>query len=70
MRNIRIVTPYITLGQLLKYADLIQSGGEAKTFIDTHEILVNGVSEKQRGKKLHPGDLLTIDNKTKLMISS
>ena len=57
---VEIHTPEITLGQLLKFADVISEGGEAKLFLATHQVLVNGDKEERRGKKLHPGDEITL----------
>ena len=55
-QTIQITTPYITLGQLLKLANIIGNGGEAKFFLATHEVLVNGEADNRRGRKLYPGD--------------
>ena len=41
-KEIHITTEYITLGQFLKFADIIHEGGEAKRFLAENEILVNG----------------------------
>ena len=57
--EIKVAKEYITLGQLLKLADIIQSGGEAKQLY----ILVNNVREDRRGRKLYPGDLVVVDGK-------
>lgn len=54
----------ITLGQFLKYKDIIQSGGEAKEFLANRVIYVNGELENRRGKKLRKGDKVTIDSNT------
>jgi len=62
VKRIKINTEYITLGQLLKFADVIPSGGYEKVFIQENSILVNGEEEKRRGKKLRPGDIIKIDN--------
>lgn len=51
----------MTLGQFLKYADYVSSGGEAKHLIHTFNILVNGEKENRRGKKLYEGDKVEID---------
>ncbi len=59
---IKIDTDYITLGQFLKFADVIDSGAMAKSFILEHTILVNGEDCKMRGKKLREGDLIAIDD--------
>ncbi len=55
-QNIKINTEFIKLEQLLKLADLVQSGGEAKTRILSEEVLVNGEVEVRRGKKIRSGD--------------
>lgn len=47
---------YITLQQLLKATDIIQSGGQVKTWLAENEVRVNGEPENRRGKKLRPGD--------------
>ena len=56
--EIHLKTPHITLGQLLKIADLVSSGGQAKWFLQEYanDILVNGEPENRRGRKLYPGD--------------
>lgn len=61
MKKIPIKTEYIKLGQLLKYADVIQSGGEEKKFMSTHKIFVNNIPENRRGKKIVPGDVVEIN---------
>ncbi len=59
--SIYIKGEYITLGQLLKFLDLVQTGGEEKLFVVTHDITFNGEVENRRGKKLRPKDIVTID---------
>jgi len=59
--EITISTDFVTLGQLLKIADLIGSGGEAKSFLASHEILVDGVSDNRRGRKLRDAMVVEID---------
>lgn len=56
MTTITIETDYITLGQLLKDAGVIDSGGAAKFFLADNQVLVNGDVETRRGRKLRPGD--------------
>lgn len=53
-----ISSDYITLGQFLKLADFIGSGGMAKPFLEQYLVLVNGEEEERRGRKLHPGDIV------------
>lgn len=61
--EIHITTEYITLGQFLKLADIIQSGGEAKSYLAQNVVLVNGEIDNRRGRKLRSGDRVEI-NKT------
>lgn len=61
--EIKINTEFITLQQLLKIADLINSGGEAKIFLFENKVLVNGEEDNRRGRKLRPGDVIEIRNK-------
>ncbi|MCM3217341.1 S4 domain-containing protein YaaA [Niallia taxi] len=58
--QIKIDTEYITLGQFLKLADIIQSGGMAKWFLSEHEVYVNGEQDQRRGRKLRAGDKIEI----------
>lgn len=50
---VQITNEYITLGQFLKHANIISSGGMAKPFLAQHEVYVNGELENRRGKKLY-----------------
>jgi ribosome-associated protein len=61
MKKIAISTEYITLGQLLKLADCISSGGEAKAFLQETKVLVNGEPDNRRGRKLVPGDTVQVE---------
>ncbi len=64
MEKILINTDYITLGQFLKIADLISTGGEAKLFLASNvEVLVNGEIDKRRGRKLRNNDIIKVDSK-------
>ena len=44
------------LDQFLKWKNLVSSGGEAKIFIKSGSVKVNGVIETRRGRKLGKGD--------------
>lgn len=61
-KEVKITSEYITLGQFLKFADIIANGGEAKEFITEHDIFVNGTACKMRGKKLYVSDQIVIDD--------
>lgn len=59
--DIKITTEYITLGQLLKLTNYIQSGGEAKFAVKQFSIQVNGEKENRRGRKLYREDTIVIE---------
>lgn len=56
--------PVIRLDQFLKIVGLVGTGGQAKMVIQGGEVLVNGVVETRRKKKLRPGDEVTFDDQT------
>ena len=59
MKIVTITTEYIKLQDLLKLADAVSTGGEAKIRVQEGEVLVNGAVCTQRGRKIRPGD--TVD---------
>ncbi|WP_442597281.1 S4 domain-containing protein YaaA [Neobacillus sp. D3-1R] len=59
-QQIKIETEYITLGQFLKLADVIQSGGMAKFFLQEYDVFINGEQDQRRGRKLRSGDNVKI----------
>lgn len=58
---ININTPYITLGQLIKVLNFLESGGMVKVFLQSEGAIVNGEREHRRGRKLYPGDIVEIE---------
>ena len=60
MTNIKIKTEYITLGQFLKLSRIAPSGGMVKAILQDYKISVNGVADDRRGKKLYPGDKISV----------
>ena len=63
-KRIKIRDEYITLGQFLKFARIIDQGGEAKYYLATRKVLVNGEEENRRGRKLREGDKIVLDEGT------
>lgn len=63
MEIIKIRTDFIQLDQFLKWCGAVQTGGEAKHLITNGAIQLNGVTETRRGKKLYPGDIISVDNR-------
>ena len=62
--KIVIHTEYITLGQFLKFASIIDNGGAAKAFLAKNRVLVNGEEDNRRGRKLRNGDTVVVLGKS------
>ena len=48
----------IRLGQLLKLANLVETGGAARALLEAGEVRVNGEVETRRGRQLGVGDVV------------
>ena len=57
---IEITTEQITLGQFLKLANIVESGGMVKLFLTDFAVYINDEQDQRRGRKLKPGDLVEI----------
>ena len=62
-KEVSISTEFIKLDQLLKFADVADSGGFAKILIKEEAVKVNGEVMTMRGKKIRPGDIVEVDFK-------
>jgi ribosome-associated protein len=60
MRKVSIGGDTIRLGQFLKLADLIDTGGEGKILIASGDVTVNGEVDVRRGRQLRPGDVVRV----------
>jgi ribosome-associated protein len=60
MREVPIDGDMIRLGQFLKLADLIGTGGEGKILIASGDVTVNGEVDTRRGRQLHRGDVVRV----------
>ncbi len=61
MTEINVRPPFIKLDQFLKFANVIYSGGEAKTVVQEGLVQVNGEVCTMRGKKLYDGDVVSFE---------
>ncbi|MDQ1911191.1 S4 domain-containing protein YaaA [Paenibacillus sp. GD4] len=61
MKKVEIDTEYITLGQFLKLADCISTGGMAKPFLQENEVIINGEADNRRGRKLRDQDVIQVE---------
>ncbi len=60
MTDVEIDGPMIRLGQLLKLAGLVDSGGEVRAVITGGSVTVGGLPELRRGRQLHDGDVVEL----------
>ncbi|MDD2431228.1 MAG: RNA-binding S4 domain-containing protein [Firmicutes bacterium] len=60
-KAVLIKTDTIKLEQFLKWAGVVQTGGEAKNLIQDGWVLVNGEEELRRGRQLKEGDLVEVE---------
>ncbi|MPN13534.1 hypothetical protein SDC9_160855 [bioreactor metagenome] len=61
MEDIAISTPSINLDQLLKWAGIIDTGGQIIPMLEDSMIKLNGNVVSERRKKIYPGDVIEID---------
>ena len=61
---IPITTEFIKLESFLKLANAAETGGMAKNMIQDGEVLVNNEECTQRGRKLRPGDRVTVQGES------
>ena len=57
-QEVKITTEFIKLDQLLKFANIAESGAMAKEMIADEIVSVNGEICTMRGKKIRPGDVV------------
>lgn len=62
MKKVEIQSEFIKLDQFLKFSGIVDSGSDAKFYIQTKQLVVNGEVEERRGRKLYPGDKVRFQN--------
>lgn len=67
-KTIEISEDFITLGQLLKLADVISSGGMAKWYLSEHVVYVDNELEQRRGKKIYHGSTVILEDGTQIIV--
>lgn len=66
--HIKITTEFIKLDALLKFANAVATGGEAKLEIQNGDVTVNGEVCTMRGKKIRPGDRVELGGEIALLV--
>jgi ribosome-associated protein len=60
VRDVPVRGGEIALGQLLQFAGIVDTGGQAKQLLLSDEVLVNDEPEGRRGRKLREGDVVEV----------
>jgi ribosome-associated protein len=68
VREVAVSEDGIRLAQLLKLADLVETGGGARALLDAGRASVNGVRETRRGASLKRGDVVEVDGEGLLLV--
>lgn len=68
--TVSIQTEFIKLDQLLKFAGIAMTGGEAKEIIAEGAVSVNGEPCLMRGKKIRPGDTVVLEEELCLKVEA
>ncbi|WP_062312001.1 RNA-binding S4 domain-containing protein [Demequina rhizosphaerae] len=64
MDDVSVGDEVIRLGQFVKLAGLVDSGGDAKAAIVDGFVSVNGEVDRRRGRQLRHGDVVTVDGRS------
>lgn len=67
-KTVKITTEFIKLQDLLKFAGVCMTGGEAKLAVQDGDVAVNGEVCTMRGKKLRPGDVAEVGGQVRLVV--
>lgn len=66
--TVSIHTEYIQLDQLLKYANILSTGGQVKLLLEEEKITLNGILITEKRKKIYPNDVVTIANEVTITV--
>lgn len=66
--TISIHTNYIQLDQLLKYANILTTGGQIKELLAEELITLNGTIVTEKRKKIYPNDVVSIGDEISITV--
>ena len=66
--TISIHTDYIQLDQLLKYANILATGGQVKELLAEELIMLNGAIVTEKRKKIYPNDVVSIGDEVSITV--
>ena len=65
---ISIHTDYIQLDQLLKYANILTTGGQIKELLAEELITLNGTIVTEKRKKIYPNDVVSSEDEISITV--
>ncbi|CAK7012060.1 RNA-binding S4 domain-containing protein [uncultured Phascolarctobacterium sp.] len=63
-----ITTEFITISNLLKYAGVLETGGQAHEAIEAEAVKLNGVTVTEKRKKVFPQDVVVLDGQIEITV--
>jgi len=66
--EVGIITEFITVDKLLKFAGVVDSGGQAFQLVLDGLVKINGTTIHEKRKKVFLGDVVNIDNQVELTV--
>lgn len=67
--DVAIITEFITVDKLLKFAGVVDSGGQAFQLVLDGLVSINGNKISEKRKKVFIGDIVNIDNQIELTVT-
>ena len=66
--TVEITTEFITMDKLLKFSGVADTGGQAFLMVEDGVVRLNGQLATEKRKKVHPGDVVNIDDQIELTV--
>lgn len=63
-----ITTEFITISNLLKYAGVLETGGQAHEAIEAEAVKLNGVTVTEKRKKVFPQDVVVLNGQIEITV--
>lgn len=67
--TVEIRTEFITMDKLLKFSGVADTGGQAFLMVEDGVVRLNGRLVMEKRKKVHPGDVVNIDDQIELTVA-
>lgn len=67
--TVEIRTEFITMDKLLKFSGVADTGGQAFMMVEDGVVRLNGQLVTEKRKKVHPGDVVNIDDQIELTVA-